>query len=281
MRGSLGTGQPIGGLVGDETSSGNLTRILTTAGCKVGGASRRASTDRSLITGSGLRWIGRFANAKGSKDKGLDLLMTKSAMAPPRRNLPGSASIHASAVPIMPPESFLPSILQRPPWVIKRRDIEDSPLIECVGHLRRPSLQVRSKRPLTINTDGGVTGRNGRLQKGDPGEGIRNQRLRELVPTPKLHTGKTSVTKAKIYINQLETRKSASQSRPISLARPAPDDPAGLPVLKFDTSTYHYKSRRRDQTGIEARLKDICATRVRYGYRRVHVSSCGKGGTST
>ena len=42
-------------------------------------------------------------------------------------------------------------------------------------------------------------------------------------------------------------------------------------VLEFDTSTYHYKSRRRDQAGIEARIKDICATRVRYGYRRVHV----------
>lgn len=42
-------------------------------------------------------------------------------------------------------------------------------------------------------------------------------------------------------------------------------------VLEFDTSTYHYKFRRRDQAGIEARIKDICATRVRYGYRRAHV----------
>ncbi len=42
-------------------------------------------------------------------------------------------------------------------------------------------------------------------------------------------------------------------------------------VLEFDTSSYHYKSRRRDQAGIEARIKEICATRVRYGYRRVHV----------
>ncbi|SMH26400.1 HTH-like domain-containing protein [Mesorhizobium australicum] len=42
-------------------------------------------------------------------------------------------------------------------------------------------------------------------------------------------------------------------------------------VLEFDTSTYRYKSRRRDQAGIEARIKDICATRVRYGYRRIHV----------
>jgi len=42
-------------------------------------------------------------------------------------------------------------------------------------------------------------------------------------------------------------------------------------VLEFDTSTYHYKARRRDQAGIEARIREICQTRVRYGYRRVHV----------
>ena len=42
-------------------------------------------------------------------------------------------------------------------------------------------------------------------------------------------------------------------------------------VLEFDRSTYHYKSRRREQAGIEARIREICQTRVRYGYRRVHV----------
>lgn len=42
-------------------------------------------------------------------------------------------------------------------------------------------------------------------------------------------------------------------------------------VLEFDRSTYPYKSRRREQAGLEARIKEICATRVRYGYRRVHV----------
>ena len=41
--------------------------------------------------------------------------------------------------------------------------------------------------------------------------------------------------------------------------------------LEFDRSTYHYKSRRREQAGLEARIKEICATRIRYGYRRVHV----------
>ena len=38
-----------------------------------------------------------------------------------------------------------------------------------------------------------------------------------------------------------------------------------------DRSTYHYKSRRPDQVSLEARIREICQTRVRYGYRRVHV----------
>lgn len=42
-------------------------------------------------------------------------------------------------------------------------------------------------------------------------------------------------------------------------------------VLEMDTSTYHCKSRRREQAGIEARIRGICETRARYGYRRVHV----------
>ena len=42
-------------------------------------------------------------------------------------------------------------------------------------------------------------------------------------------------------------------------------------VLEMDTSTYHYRSRRPDQAGLEGRIREICATRVRYGYRRVHV----------
>ena len=48
-------------------------------------------------------------------------------------------------------------------------------------------------------------------------------------------------------------------------------------VLEFDTSTYHYKSRRRDQAGLEKRIKEICETRVRYGYRRVHVLAAAGG----
>jgi putative transposase len=42
-------------------------------------------------------------------------------------------------------------------------------------------------------------------------------------------------------------------------------------ALEFDRSTFHYRSRKRDQAGVEARIKAICETRVRYGYRRVHV----------
>lgn len=36
-------------------------------------------------------------------------------------------------------------------------------------------------------------------------------------------------------------------------------------VLRFDTSTYHYKSRRTGQAPLERRIKEICETRVRYG----------------
>ena len=42
-------------------------------------------------------------------------------------------------------------------------------------------------------------------------------------------------------------------------------------VLLVDTSSYHYKSRCREQADLDLRIKDICQTRVRYGYRRVHV----------
>src|SRR4051812_47146927 len=39
----------------------------------------------------------------------------------------------------------------------------------------------------------------------------------------------------------------------------------------MDRSTYHYQSRRPGQADLELRIREICQTRVRYGYRRVHV----------
>ena len=55
-------------------------------------------------------------------------------------------------------------------------------------------------------------------------------------------------------------------------------------AIRFDTSTYHYKSRRPEQAGLEMRIKVIAEMRVSYalpgrrllanaerGYRRVHV----------
>jgi putative transposase len=42
-------------------------------------------------------------------------------------------------------------------------------------------------------------------------------------------------------------------------------------VLEVDTSSYHYKPRRRDQAGLEARIRESAQVHVRYGYRRVHV----------
>ena len=42
-------------------------------------------------------------------------------------------------------------------------------------------------------------------------------------------------------------------------------------VFEVDTSTYHYKSRRSGQAPLEERIKETCRTRIRYGYRRIHV----------
>jgi putative transposase len=58
-------------------------------------------------------------------------------------------------------------------------------------------------------------------------------------------------------------------------------DRPGLRVLEVDTSTHHYKSRRRDQVGVEARIKEIAQARVRYGYRRVHVLLRREGWTDS
>lgn len=42
-------------------------------------------------------------------------------------------------------------------------------------------------------------------------------------------------------------------------------------VLQLDPTSYRYKSRRLAQATLESKIKEICQTRVRYGYRRVHV----------
>ncbi|EIZ77272.1 hypothetical protein WSK_4161, partial [Novosphingobium sp. Rr 2-17] len=41
-------------------------------------------------------------------------------------------------------------------------------------------------------------------------------------------------------------------------------------VLTVDTSSYHYKSHRTDPALLKKRVKEICETHVRYGYRRVY-----------
>ncbi|WWA46758.1 IS3 family transposase [Pelagerythrobacter marensis] len=41
-------------------------------------------------------------------------------------------------------------------------------------------------------------------------------------------------------------------------------------ALHFDRSTYHYRSRRTDPAFLKKRIKEICETHVRYGYRRVY-----------
>jgi putative transposase len=42
-------------------------------------------------------------------------------------------------------------------------------------------------------------------------------------------------------------------------------------ALPVERSTYHYRCRRAGQAQLSERIKEIAATRVRYGYRRIHV----------
>lgn len=42
-------------------------------------------------------------------------------------------------------------------------------------------------------------------------------------------------------------------------------------ALRFDPKSYRYQSRRRDQAALKSRIKEVCQTRIRYGYRRIHV----------
>lgn len=42
-------------------------------------------------------------------------------------------------------------------------------------------------------------------------------------------------------------------------------------ALPVDRSSYHYRARRSGQAVLMKRIKEIAETRVRYGYRRIHV----------
>jgi len=42
-------------------------------------------------------------------------------------------------------------------------------------------------------------------------------------------------------------------------------------AVPVDRSTYHYRSKRAGQAPLRRRIKEIAETRVRYGYRRIHV----------
>jgi len=42
-------------------------------------------------------------------------------------------------------------------------------------------------------------------------------------------------------------------------------------TLQIARSLYIYKSRCNDQADLKVKISDICETRVRYGYRRVHI----------
>ncbi len=42
-------------------------------------------------------------------------------------------------------------------------------------------------------------------------------------------------------------------------------------VLQAERSSDHYRGKRRPQAVLSKRIKEIAETRVRYGYRRIHV----------
>lgn len=42
-------------------------------------------------------------------------------------------------------------------------------------------------------------------------------------------------------------------------------------ALRFDRSSHRYKTIRDDQAPLRQRIKEIAATRIRYGYRRIHI----------
>jgi putative transposase len=44
-----------------------------------------------------------------------------------------------------------------------------------------------------------------------------------------------------------------------------------LPCIAGRPIAYHYRSRRAGQAQLTERIKEIAATRVRYGYRRIQV----------
>ena len=46
-------------------------------------------------------------------------------------------------------------------------------------------------------------------------------------------------------------------------------------ALKIDRALYVYKSKRGAQTNLKHKIKEICETCVRYGYRRVHPAATG------
>jgi len=50
----------------------------------------------------------------------------------------------------------------------------------------------------------------------------------------------------------------------------------GCGVLCVVPESHRYRSPRRGQAILEARIKEIFATRIRYGYRRVHVPAAAR-----
>jgi len=46
----------------------------------------------------------------------------------------------------------------------------------------------------------------------------------------------------------------------------------GCAVLRFDRSSHRYRPSRDDQAFLRHRIREIAASRIRYGYRRIYVA---------
>jgi putative transposase len=51
---------------------------------------------------------------------------------------------------------------------------------------------------------------------------------------------------------------------------------AACSLLQFPRSSYYYQSQRDPRTALRMRLKEVAASRPRFGYRRLHLLLAGE-----
>jgi putative transposase len=125
------------------------------------------------------------------------------------------------------------------------------------GHIRRHVLQleeeIRRSGAIRIAPTTSTRGREHQAQKAGrgpvPGQSHAAGRSRKKALKP---------SRKRTLIDELRDRYRASLTQTCAL-------------LKISRSLYAYRSIARDSSPLVMRIKEIAATRVHYGYRRVHV----------